>query len=922
MTMAIQQTEFPWLGSTEGLSDQVLPPWTPLIVAPSGPDAPCSIACWGRRYDFAEGPFPTAIESAGQSLLAGPIQVMASVLNQPVTWHGQAPTLLEETPARVVLQNSLSSEELLLTAQTTLEYDGLIRVDWQLQPHRPLTLEKLTLEIPLCSQYARYLYHYPGQWGESYNARALPESGFVTGFRPFIWLGDEERGLAWFCESDQNWFPAAEDQAIEIVREGDRVVLRIELVGKPLALPSPGKRMENGKSRMENGKLGMEATSSEPPFSILHSPLSYIFGFQATPVRPNPEDVWDWRLCHGGDYGIETLHPEAPTTLRYPAEGNILLQQGTVEVWVQPLFDLDHQDRDHDLFSLQLPRGDEIRWFWPREGGMCLLVRQQQDRIVELEMDPQWQPGRFHHLALTWGEALRVYQDGQLLGEAPRAGTIVGCTAGGVLIFGSPGNHLLLDDVRISDRPRSPEELQQAARSDGPLTLDDSVLLLDHLDLALEPGSIEHLDAGYGGYCSTQPVRAAGDWGWQKKPGGIIGLGRFRAGRFGRALELGLDKPPLDYLAEQGVRTLCIHEQWTDLEGYFSTTHGEKLRSLVQACHARGIRLLVYLGFLLSDLAPEWPAFGEDCIVEPRHVYDPYDFPPQPHQKAYTVCYRSVWQEALAWGIARLMDEYDVDGVYLDGTANPWPCSNERHGCGYVRPDGSRGVNYPIFSTREMMRRIYTIVKTRKPDGQVNVHQSTCMTIPTLSWATSYWDGEQFGSIEPGPFALETIPLDAFRTEFMGHQWGVPAEFLCYDRPYTYEQACAFTLLHDVPVRPNGLGPHLELASKLWRIQEEFGRREAEWLPYWRNGDYITVTPEGVRASLYRNPTNGVLLVISNLSLETAQISVRLDQERLGLPSDCRAWDALTGEILTLQAGCFTASLASLEWRLVWIRGK
>jgi hypothetical protein len=429
------------------------------------------------------------------------------------------------------------------------------------------------------------------------------------------------------------------------------------------------------------------------------------------------------------------------------------------------------------------------------------------------------------------------------------------------------------------------------------------------------------LDGGYGGYASTQPVRGAGDWGWQKKPGGIIGLGRFRAGRFGRALELGLEKPPLDYLAELGVRTLCIHEQWTDLEGYFSTTHGEKLRSLVQACHARGMRLLVYLGFLLSDLAPEWPVFGEECVVEPRHVYDPYDFPPQPHQKAYTVCYRSVWQEALAWGIARLMDEYDVDGVYLDGTANPWPCCNERHGCGYVRPDGSRGVNYPIFSTREMMRRIYTLVKARKPDGLVNVHQSTCMTIPTLSWATSYWDGEQFGSIEPGPFALETIPLDAFRTEFMGHPWGVPAEFLCYDRPYTYEQACAFTLLHDVLVRPNGLGPHLELASQLWRVQEEFGRKEAEWLPYWRNGDYVTVTPEGARASLYRHPTNGVLLVVSNLSPETALVSVRLNRERLGLPLDCGARDALTGEAVALLEGCLTASLASLEWRWVWVRG-
>lgn len=885
---APKRTEFPWLESTEGLSDQVLPPWTPLVVTPPGPGVAWSVSCWGRRYDFMESPFPAAIETAGQAILAAPIRAVATVSGQPVTWRGETWSLGEETPARVAFQASLFSKSLVLTAQTTLEYDGLIRVDWDLQPRRQLELEALALEIPLRSQNARYLYHYPGQWGESYNAQALPREGFVTGFHPFLWLGDEERGLAWFCESEENWFNADENRATEISREGNAVILRLHLISLPLQLDP-----RRGGFR-------------------------YTFGFQATPVKPNPEDVWDWRICHGGDYGIETLHPEAPTTLRYPAEGNILLSQGTVEVWVQPLF--EPRQQDHDLFFLQLPRGDEIRWFWPQEGGMRLLIRQQQDRIVELEMHPVWVPDRFHHLAFTWGDAIRVYQDGRLLGEAPRSGTFVGSTAGGVLIFGSPGNHLLIDELRISNRPRSAEELQQAACAEAPFPLDDAVLLLDHLDLGIEPGSIEHLDGGYGGYASTQPVRAAGDWGWRGKPGGIIGLGRFRPGRFGRALELGLEKPPLDYLAESGVRTLCIHEQWTDLEGYFSTTHGEKLRSLVQACHARGIRLLVYLGFLFSDLAPEWPEFGEECIIEPRHVYDPYDYPPQPHQKAYTVCYRSVWQDALAWGIARLMDEYDVDGVYLDGTANPWPCHNERHGCGYVRSDGSRGVNYPIFATREMMRRIYTIVKTRKPDGQVNVHQSTCMTIPTLAWATSYWDGEQFGSIEPGPFALETIPLEAFRTEFMGHPWGVPAEFLCYDRPYTYEQACAFTLLHDVLVRANGLGPHLELESKLWRLNEEFGRKEAEWIPYWRNGELVTVAPQGAFVSLYRHPVNGVLLVASNLSRETACVAIRLNLERLDLPQNCQAHDALTGKEVNLEEGCWMQPLASLEWRLVWIR--
>src|SRR5204863_2246201 len=134
--------------------------------------------------------------------------------------------------------------------------------------------------------------------------------------------------------------------------------------------------------------------------------------------------------------------------------------------------------------------------------------------------------------------------------------------------------------------------------------------------------------------------------------------------------------------------------------------------------------------------------------------------------------------DRLAAGIADLMDEYNIDGVYLDGTQYPSTCSNRRHGCGYVLPDGSVAPTCPIWAVRNMMKRIYHIVRSRKADGQVNVHNSTCMTIPTLGWATSYWDGEQFRELPNNTSVSELLPLDAFRTEFMGHQWGVPAEFL------------------------------------------------------------------------------------------------------------------------------------------------
>ena len=159
------------------------------------------------------------------------------------------------------------------------------------------------------------------------NSGALPAEGWHHAFKPFVWLGDEERGFSWFCESEENWSPADPERALTIDREGERVVLRLHLVeGAPI-----------------------------------EKPLKYTFGFQATPVKQPEKDAWDYRIHHGGSY---TLHTEPYTRegrVTYPAAGLIRGDQGTFEAWVRPLFDSDpslpeeeKRKGNHDL-SVRLP---------------------------------------------------------------------------------------------------------------------------------------------------------------------------------------------------------------------------------------------------------------------------------------------------------------------------------------------------------------------------------------------------------------------------------------------------------------------------------------------------------------------------------------------------------------------------------------
>ncbi len=386
-------------------------------------------------------------------------------------------------------------------------------------------------------------------------------------------------------------------------------------------------------------------------------------------------------------------------------------------------------------------------------------------------------------------------------------------------------------------------------------------------------------------------------------------------------MEGNYDETKLDRLAKLGVRTI-IYSGWTDIESYTSTTRGEELHRLVKACHERGMQMLITFGYLMSDLAPEYSTYADECLVEPR----PGGYTPdwQPKQTAYEVCYASHWADFIASGMARLMDEYDVDGFFLDGIFDPWPegCANPHHGCGYDAEDGTRRVTWPFFAHRRLMQRMWNIVKSRKPDGQVNVHNSGEMLIPTLVFATSGYDGEQLASTARGPDVFSQIPLETFRAEFMGRQWGVPAEFLCYEEPYTYEEALSFTLLHDVLVRGTEEGDgqgrsRIELESALWHVMDEFGRKQAQWLPYWSNQDVVQVVPETSKASIYNRGALGAMLIVSNLGRKQAEVTVTLNRAGLGLPARSTARDALSGEKLPWDGAALRTRLPAFGFRVV-----
>ena len=653
-------------------------------------DGAYAVSCWGRTYRFAPGSLLESVTAAGSGILHAPVRLTAVAGGRSVRFAAETIDEVASDLDEVVLQQRLTAANLDLRVQAHVEFDGMIRFDVEVSAADAVDLDSLSIEIPIRAEHAEYLYHFPGAWGTARNAGALPDTAVKMGFRPYVWLGDDDRGLAWFSESDRDWHVAPGTPATEVVRDGDRVVLTLHLISSPMRLAPESQRplAWDTAPELENAVIRDAAITGER--GERYQPLRYTFGLQATPVKANEQGAWDYRCIH--------------------------------------------------------------------------------------------------------------------VGPAPPAFT-------------------------------------------EPLTLSP---------------------------------------------------------RF------------LDRCVQAGVRTVVLHQFWTDIEAHTIPVDRERLHEWVEACHERGLKILLYYGFLISSAAPEWRDFGAVCLTMPSYGYPVFHTRTQPDQSAWVVCLNSAWQDFVADAIARTMDEFGIDGVYLDGMEFPAGCINTLHGCGSMRSDGSVAKSYPIFGVRSAMRRIHNAVKSVNPEGQINAHNSTCMVMPTLGFATSYWDGEQFQDVRGIDNAATQLPLDAFRAEFMGRQWGVPAEFLCYGQGFTFEQAWAVTLIHDVPVRPmNQPGlEDLDLASRIWRLMDDFGRSQAEWLPYWSNAEYVRSDSPGIYVSLYRHPDNGVLAVVSNLNRERTTFALTVNWELLGM--DHATVSIVDG--LERSPARLHGAVDPFGWRLLWLR--
>lgn len=262
----------------------------------------------GRDYTIGADGMITSIRSEGVELLASPMRIVAVEDGEAANWDTDYPAnesesfIQRRSDEEIVICGAKQSDRFITDLCYTIDYDGCIDMELKLMTRgktvaqvfgiadaKPtlFRLDKLWLEIPLRAEALSLFHMHPNSaWfladgserpcGNMSMSGRIPDQSAAMPFKSLLWLGNEERGLGWFAENDRNWQPADRNRAMELVRDGNTVILRIRLLDS---------HPKSWSADPSNGIYG-------------YQPIEFRFGLHPTPVKPFPKQPYIHNAFH------------------------------------------------------------------------------------------------------------------------------------------------------------------------------------------------------------------------------------------------------------------------------------------------------------------------------------------------------------------------------------------------------------------------------------------------------------------------------------------------------------------------------------------------------------------------------------------------------------------------------------------------
>lgn len=368
-----------------------------------------------------------------------------------------------------------------------------------------------------------------------------------------------------------------------------------------------------------------------------------------------------------------------------------------------------------------------------------------------------------------------------------------------------------------------------------------------------------------------------------------------------------------------GANWAIVHQQWNQdfsfSEPFREIPGIEERAALARGLEEAGLRSVFYTGWNgMTPKMADWPHYGEAM----RRVPTRFSY------AGFKPCTRGGFVEYLANGAAWMQANIGVGGVFLDATANPEPCANPLHGCGFVDPDsGERIVTRDIWGRRELFKRLYKIFHGELTEsGMIYSHGGDALAVD--AFVTFRHTGESEGP------ELYTNP-DLYRANYGPFARGIPVEHAWRaHHSVPRNLAWAMALLHDnrIKLYPNfatqRLGDNYKSEGIDWRmwvpLQWFDWEQPHQWHGYWDNAGVLGIEgPDHVYASFRSNAKGQLYFNAANLGAEPASATFQLDLAALDLPAKLHARDAVTNETMEIDGGRFSLDFAAQSPRVLMI---
>jgi hypothetical protein len=255
--------QFEWLPNTVGVSDKVIPPWTPVRFSNG------QVAMWNKTYRLSGLGLAEKIANGGAPQLSS-MKMIAIVNGKEVEVKAEGPAVKRETEAGLDLTGRAEFEGLTLSVATRVEFDGFVMNTMELKGAKGARLDRLSLVVTMPKDEAPCFVTTSGGWSayhgwtpERWDSRETALGSMIGNFVPYVLFTDSDRGFCWFADTDKGWLLDPAAATLQMARQGDQVVFRANFVTRP---------------------------------GTVEQPTTIRYGWTVTPQKPQPKGWRNWTV--------------------------------------------------------------------------------------------------------------------------------------------------------------------------------------------------------------------------------------------------------------------------------------------------------------------------------------------------------------------------------------------------------------------------------------------------------------------------------------------------------------------------------------------------------------------------------------------------------------------------------------------------